>query len=126
MSGQVVHFEVPADDPGRAHSFYQDVFGWQIQAMPDLDYAFVLTGPVDDQGMPQEQGMINGGMMTRTADIAHPVVTLNVDDIDAALAKVEASGGSRLRERFPVADMGWAAYFTDTEGNVMGLWQSAT
>jgi uncharacterized protein len=126
MSGQVVHFEIPADDTGRAQTFYKEAFGWQIQPMPELDYAFVVTGPVDDQGMPQEPGMINGGMMTRTPDLAHPVVTLNVDDIDAALAKVEAAGGSRMGETVPVADMGWAAYFTDTGGNVMGLWQSAS
>jgi hypothetical protein len=26
----------------------------------------------------------------------------------------------------PVGDMGFAAYFTDCEGNLMGLWQSAS
>lgn len=28
---RVVHFEIPADDPGRAVKFYESVFGWQIQ-----------------------------------------------------------------------------------------------
>jgi predicted enzyme related to lactoylglutathione lyase len=26
----------------------------------------------------------------------------------------------------PVGDMGFAAYFNDSEGNLMGLWQNAT
>ena len=34
MSGRVVHFEVPYDDAERAHGFYREVFGWQIQPIP--------------------------------------------------------------------------------------------
>ena len=33
--------------------------------------------------------------------------------------------GHFVGEKVQVADMGWAAYFRDSEGNVMGLWQSA-
>jgi uncharacterized protein len=111
MSGEIVHFEIPADDTERAYAFYRDAFGWEIQPMPELEYAFVITSPVDDNGRPSQPGSINGGMYARNKDQPAPVVTVNVDDIDAALARV--------------ADMGWAAYFTDTEGNVMGLWQTA-
>jgi hypothetical protein len=125
MSGEIVHFEIPADDTERAYAFYRDAFGWQIQPMPELDYAFVTTTPVDDNGRPAEPGMINGGMFQRNKDLPSPVVTINVDDIDAALARVAELGGTSVGEKAAVADMGWAAYFTDPEGNVMGLWQTA-
>ncbi|HSS67687.1 MAG TPA: VOC family protein [Nocardioidaceae bacterium] len=125
MSGEIVHFEIPADDTERAYAFYRDAFGWQIQPMPELDYAFVTTTPVDDNGRPSEPGMINGGMFQRNKDLPSPVVTVNVDDIDAALARVAELGGSPVGEKAAVADMGWAAYFIDPEGNVMGLWQTA-
>ncbi len=126
MNGSVVHFEVPFDDGDRARSFYRDVFGWQIQPMPGMDYTIVSTGPAGDDGMPGEPGYIGGGMFQRAAPNSTPVVVMAVDDIDATLAEVEARGGATVRPKEPVGDMGFAAYFTDSEGNLMGLWQTAT
>ena len=125
MSARVVHFEVPFDDADRARSFYADVFDWQIQPMPEMDYTIVSTGPVSDQGMPSEAGYIGGGMFQRQADISTPVITLQVDDIDATMIAVEKHGGSAVGEKLAVGQMGFAAYFNDSEGNLMGLWQSA-
>jgi predicted enzyme related to lactoylglutathione lyase len=48
-----------------------------------------------------------------------------VPDIDAALATVEQLGGATVLPKTEVMGMGYAAYFRDTEGNVMGLWESA-
>ena len=42
MSARVVHFEVPYDDAERARNFYRDVFGWQIQSMPEMQYNLQL------------------------------------------------------------------------------------
>jgi predicted enzyme related to lactoylglutathione lyase len=125
MSARVVHFEVPFDDADRARSFYRDVFDWQIQSMPEMGYNLVSTGPATDQGVPSEPGYIGGGMLQRQAPVNAPVLTLQVDDIDAILVAVEKHGGGAVREKLPVGDMGFAAYFTDSEGNLMGLWQSA-
>jgi uncharacterized protein len=126
MSGRVVHFEVPFDDADRAREFYREVFGWQIQPMPEMDYTIVSTGPVSDEGMPSEPGYIGGGMMQRQAPYNSPVITLDVDDIDATIVAIEKQGGAAVGEKMAVGDMGFAAYFTDSEGNVMGLWQSAS
>ena len=126
MSARVVHFEVPFDDADRARSFYRDVFDWQINAIPDLNYTIVSTGPVSDEGMPSEAGYIGGSMMQRQAPVDTPVITLQVDDIDATVVAIEKHGGSAVGEKLTVGDMGFAAYFKDSEGNLMGLWQSAT
>jgi uncharacterized protein len=125
MSARVVHFEIPFDDADRARSFYREVFDWQIQAIPDLNYNMVSTGPTSDQGMPTEPGFIGGGMLERQAPVTAPVITLQVDDIDAALVAVEKHGGKALGEKLTVGGMGFAAYFNDSEGNLMGLWQNA-
>ena len=125
MSARVVHFEIPFDDGDRARSFYGDVFGWSIQTMPELEYTIVSTGPADDQGMPSEPGYIGGGMMQRQEQIGTPVITLAVDDIDKTMATVEEHGGAKVLDKMAVAEMGFAAYFRDSEGNLMGLWQNA-
>lgn len=126
MSGRVVHFEIPFDDGKRARGFYQEAFGWDVNEMPGMDYTIVSSGPTSEQGMPSETGYINGGMFQR-ADGApdRPVVVLDVESIDAALETVERLGGSTTVAKMPVGDMGFAAYFTDPEGNVLGLWESA-
>jgi predicted enzyme related to lactoylglutathione lyase len=125
MSARVVHFEVPFDDADRARGFYRDVFDWQIQPVPDLDYTMVSTGPTSDQGMPTEPGYIGGGMFQRQDPVNLPVITLQVDDIDATINAVEKHGGSAVGEKMAVGEMGFAAYFKDSEGNLMGLWQNA-
>jgi uncharacterized protein len=125
MAGRVVHFEIPFDDGDRARSFYADAFGWNIMHMPEMGYTMVSTGPTSEQGPPSEPGFINGGMFERAEELTAPVVTVDVDDIDAALASIEKLGGSTVRPKVAVADMGFSAYFKDPEGNLMGLWQTA-
>jgi uncharacterized protein len=123
MSGRVVHFELPFDDAERARSFYRDVFHWDVQPMPDLSYTMVTTGPSGETG-PTETGYINGGMGQRDKALSGPVVVIDVEDIDASLEAVKAHGGTTIQEREPVGEMGWAAYFRDPEGSVIGLWQT--
>jgi predicted enzyme related to lactoylglutathione lyase len=125
MSGRVVHFEIPADDVPRAQAFYREAFGWTMNSMPDMGYTMVSTVPTDERGMPAEPGAINGGMLARQDPVTSPVVTIDVDDIDRALGRVEELGGKTVRPKLAVGDMGFAAYFTDSEGNVMGLWENA-
>ena len=124
MSGRVVHFEIPFDDGDRARSFYREAFGWQLMDVPGMSYTLATTGPTGEQGA-TEPGFINGGMLRRQNPNDTPVMVIEVDDIDVALATIESLGGQTLLGRQQVGEMGWAAYFKDVEGNSMGLWQSA-
>jgi uncharacterized protein len=124
MSGRVVHFEVPFDDGDRVRAFYQNVFGWDMMPMPEMNYTMVATGPTGDQG-PSEPGYIGGGLTERNELLRGPVITLDVEDIEKALLKVEELGGTTVQPRQDVGGMGFSAYFTDSEGNLMGLWQNA-
>ena len=40
--------------------FYEDVFGWQINKFPEMDYHLVTTTPTDEKMKPTEPGAING------------------------------------------------------------------
>jgi predicted enzyme related to lactoylglutathione lyase len=125
MPGKVVHFELPADNVERAKNFYQKIFGWQITQYPGMEYHMVGTTPSNQQGMPTEPGAINGGMTKRQDPVKTPVITIDVNDIDSTLKSIEKLGGKAVQKKQPVADMGFTAYFKDTEGNVVGLWQNA-
>jgi uncharacterized protein len=125
---KVVHFEIPVDETARAKEFYRSAFDWQLD---DADmgggniYTTVTTTPIDEQSrIPTEPGAINGGLMQRTPDTPAPVITIGVAGIDDALKKVEAGGGSVVQPRTEIPGMGAFAYFKDTEGNVVGLWET--
>ena len=120
---KVVHFEIPADDLKRAQKFYKGVFGWNMDAVPEMEYILIGTTPVDENGMPTETGGINGGMMKRQSPFNSPIITINVENIEEAMKKVMKMGGKMVREKMQVGDMGYASYFKDTEGNIIGIWQ---
>ncbi|HUI01004.1 MAG TPA: VOC family protein [Nitrososphaerales archaeon] len=121
----VVHFEIPAKDVKRASNFYGKAFGWTFNQFPGFEYWSIGTTMSDKNGMPTSPGAINGGMGKKGGMAPKAVVvTIGVKDIDAALASVKKLGGKQSGKKMPVGDMGWSAYFEDTEGNLIGLWQS--
>jgi predicted enzyme related to lactoylglutathione lyase len=123
---KVVHFEIPTDDLDRATKFYGSTFGWQLQTMDEMDYTIAMTTPVDGQTQqPTEPGAINGGMTKRSAETPAPIITIEVEAIDDALKNVEAAGGDTVQPRTEIPGMGAFAYFKDSEGNVLGLWETA-
>jgi hypothetical protein len=124
MSARVVHFEIPYDDRDRARAFYNNVFGWEITEMPESGYTLASSGPSGDQG-PTEPGYINGGMMQREGPFTGPNLVVDVENIEDALKAVAEAGGSTVSEREPVGDIGFSAYCRDTEGNLVGLWETA-
>ena len=115
--GRVVHFEIPVDDPDRAKQFYETAFGWSFQGYGDQPYWLTAIGPEDTPG-------IEGALIGRGDIHTHPVVVIDVEDVDAALRGAVDAGAEQLQERMPVPTMGWAAYVRDPEGNVIGLWQT--
>lgn len=124
---KVVHFEIPVDNLERAKKFYKTVFDWQLEDYPEMQYTICRTSAVDEQQMPKEPGAINGGMFKRSAHmkVTTPVFTMAVASIDTTAKKLEKAGGKVVQAKFPVAEMGFAAYFKDPEGNVLGLWENA-
>jgi predicted enzyme related to lactoylglutathione lyase len=124
---KVVHFEITYEDQERAKDFYRTVFEWDLNDVPmggGMNYTTATTVPIDAQMMPTEPGAINGGFTTKGAETPAPVITIGVDSIDDTLKKIEAEGGSVVTPRTPIQDMGAFAYFKDSEGNTMGLFET--
>lgn len=119
---RVVHFEIHADDLDRAERFYAQVFGWTTQSWRD-DYRLVTTG-ADTPG-------IDGAIMQRRGPAPGPEAPLNgfacsieIEDIGATEKAVADAGGQQVMERMTIPGVGYVSYFTDTEGNVFGVYQS--
>jgi hypothetical protein len=116
---RVVHFEIPADDPDRANTFYKDVFNWTINKWDGpQDYWLITTG---EDGQPG----INGGMMSRQQPGQGVVNTIQVDSLDDTIAAIQKAGGNVAVEKMEIPNIGFLAYCTDTEGNMFGIMQPA-
>ena len=112
---RVVHFEIPADEPDRAISFYESVFGWTFRKWEGpMDYWLVMTGPEEEPG-------IDGGLGPRMGPNSGFENTIGVDSVDDYIAKIQAGGGKVIRPKMAVPGVGWMAYCQDTEGNTFGL-----
>jgi len=126
---KVIFFEIPADEPARARLFYSSVFKWRMNEIPEMHYTQVGTVEADRmgvRGVPKEPGAINGGIVERQRELVEtPVIYVSVENIDEAVASIEKNGGRIVKSKTPVGNFGFAAYFKDTEGNVVGLWQFA-
>jgi uncharacterized protein len=128
----VVHFEMPAEDKDRMVDFYAKAFGWEGQKLgPEMgNYVVVTTTEVDPQTkFPKEPGRINGGFFIRTKDNQYPSVVIGVEDIRAAMKRVEEAGGKILGgshaagEPDDIPGVGLYCSFIDSEGNRVGMIQ---
>jgi predicted enzyme related to lactoylglutathione lyase len=116
---RVVHFEIHADDPGRARAFYEAMFGWRFDQFGPMDYWLIYTGPKDQPG-------INGGLHKRVSPLEGSAVTsyvctIDVENLAATIKRVADLGGTCMVPRKAIPQIGWFAYCKDTEGNVFGL-----
>ena len=115
---RIVHFELVTDDPEKTAAFYRDVFGWQVQKWDGpADYWLVTTGESDAPG-------IDGGLMVARDGARGTINTVDVEDIDAVMAKVVARGGEVMLEKVAIPGIGYQAYFKDNSGIVVGLHQA--
>jgi predicted enzyme related to lactoylglutathione lyase len=113
MAGQLVHFEIPADDTARGQEFWGSLFGWTFEPFSGpADYHMTR---ISEQTGAAITGMEPGKRGTRAY--------FDVDDINAGAARVKELGGE-ADDPLPVPGMGWFAVCKDSEGNDFGLWQT--
>lgn len=122
---KVVHFEIPFDDKKRAMKFYADAFDWKLTDIAEMSYVMAETAPTGERQLPKEPGAINGGLFQRPKEAPHPVVYVGVQSIDASLKKAQTAGGKVVTPKTPIPGMGAFARVADTEGNIVGLFESA-
>jgi predicted enzyme related to lactoylglutathione lyase len=118
MGAPVVHFEIEGGgDPAALRQFYAALFDWQIDVHPPMEYGLVHTnaGEGIDGGIGPSQ---DGSSATR--------FYVQVPDINATLAAVEAAGGKTVMPREVMPGMVTLAMFADPQGNVVGLVEPGT
>ena len=112
----IVHVEIPAANVESAGKFYQDLFGWKIQPMPEMNYSMWEAGNGDEYGgFPQVSDDNPAGQV---------LVYIASDDIEADLMNVEKLGGKMLHQKTEIPGMGWFGVFQDPTGNTLGLYTS--
>ena len=110
-------FEIPTADIAQSIPFYNQVLGLELEAKeygPNRIAIFPHVNPGPGGCLMQGSGMVPSG--------AGSVVYLPTEDIDRAIAQVEAAGGKVAVPKTPIGpDMGFFARFFDPEGNLVGL-----
>lgn len=111
QSGAFIWYELWCSDPARAQDFYATVMGWSLDD-PGDGYVHVRAPDGEFVGgmMPIRPGMTGAG----PAWLAY----LAVEDVDRAVAEIEAAGGA---VRMPATDMenvGRFALVADPQGAV--------
>lgn len=114
---RVVHFELNVKDIEKAIKFYENVFDWKFEKWEGpMDYWLIMTGDEDEPG-------IDGGLGLEEENFPSVVNTVDVDNVDEVVKKVEANGGTILSPKHAVPGVGWLAYIQDSEGIVTGIMQ---
>jgi len=111
----VVHVEIPAMNVEAAGKFYQELFGWKMQHVPEFDYTM------------WEDGSGYGGGFNAVSDenpAGQVLVYIDSDDIEADLKKAVKLGGTIVREKTEIPGTGWFGLFKDPTGNVLALYTS--
>jgi predicted enzyme related to lactoylglutathione lyase len=114
----VVHFEIIGQDADRLRGYYSDLFVWEIDANNPANYGIVQReGNTDGDGVG-----IGGGVGKGPEGYAgHVTFYVGVPDVEAALAKAESLGGTRMmgpEEPMEGVEIG---LFNDPEGHTVGV-----
>ena len=123
MGQPVVHFEIIGREGKKLQDYYSELFGWGIDADNPMNY-----GMVDREENVNTDGVgIGGGVGVGPEGYdGHVTFYVEVPDVEAALAKAESLGGSRLMGPDEVPGGGPViGQFSDPEGHAIGVIQSA-
>ncbi len=123
MGQPVVHFEIIGKDGEKLQSYYSDLFGWEINSDNPMNY-----GIVQRDGNTNAEGVgIGGGVAGGPEGYpGHVSFYIEVPDVEAALAKAESLGGSRVMGPEKIMDQVELGQFTDPEGHMVGVVKSAS
>ena len=111
-------FEIPVTDMDRAKAFYEAVF--------DLHLELHDMGPQEMAWFPMQEGhygaagaLVRGqGYLPAQTGV---VIYLTAPEIEATLARAQASGGRVLANKTAIGEYGFIGFIADTEGNRIGI-----
>lgn len=111
----VVHVEISAVNVEGASKFYESLFGWKMESVPEMNYTMWEDGSGFGGGFTEVSAENPAGQV---------LVYIDSDDIEADLKKVVELGGKVLHEKMEIPQTGWFGIFQDPTGNVLALYTS--
>ncbi len=111
----IVHIEIPAENSRKSGKFYEDLFGWKISTLPEINYT--MWDPAAQPG----GGFSDIGPETAPGDI---LIYVDSEDIETDLKRVEEVGGKIIAHKTEIPGTGWFGVFKDLAGNKIALYTS--
>ncbi len=118
MGAPVVHFEIMGRDADALRSYYGELFGWEFNTDNPMNYGMVSR---EENLSPEGMGIGGGIGGAPEGYEGHVTFYAGVPDVEAALAKAESLGGSRMMGPETVMERMVLGMFKDPEGHVIGL-----
>jgi predicted enzyme related to lactoylglutathione lyase len=113
-------FEISVLDINRAKKFYETVFDIKMETMNmmKMDMAFFPAEPGNGKA---SGGLVQSSQHKPSVDGVKLYLNGN-PDLSVALSNVEKAGGKIVMPKTKISDeVGFMAYFIDTEGNAVAL-----
>ncbi len=115
-------FEIAAEDINRAKSFYEQIFGIQMEPVTEMMGMHMSFFPGD-----ATDGKVSGGLVqspmhqpSQTGTIVY--LNANPAGMETVLSRIEAAGGQVIMPKTAISpEIGYMAFFIDSEGNKMAL-----
>ena len=118
MLNAITHFEIYSESPSPLVDFYREIFGWQIEKVPGVDYWRIQTGAAEGPAL-------HGGLTSRAIpDLNGWMLFVNVASLDDIVARVQALGGSIIRPKTAVPRTAWVTIVADPANNIFGVWEA--
>jgi uncharacterized protein len=118
MGQPVVHFEIIAKDADKLQSYYSELFGWEIDSDNPINYGIVAR---EGNQNPDGIGIAGGIGAGPDGYDGHVTFYVEVPDVEAALAKAESLGGSRMMGPEKPMEGVEIGLFNDLEGHLVGV-----
>ena len=114
----VTHFEIYGPKTAVLADFYRQIFGWEIEQMPGVDYWRIQTGSAEGTAL-------NGGLTYRAIpNLNGWMLYVNVESVDQTVERIVSLGGSVMRPKTAVPRTAWVTIVADPAKNIFGIWQA--
>ncbi len=112
--GSFIHMEIASTDPQKTRQFFEEVFDWEFEFMPEMEYStFVApSGP---------GGGLMAPMENQTPGILNYLLSHSIDE---DVKKIEAAGGHLLQAKREIPGVGWWAVFQEPTGLTFALFET--
>ena len=118
MEKRPIHFEFYSSDPAATVAFFEEALGWSFNRWGDIEYWLATTG--------ENEPGINGAVGMATEDVGpYTINTVQVSDLEAAIAACEKAGGTRAGDIMEVPNVGRVCRIREPGGNEFGMIEPA-